>query len=189
MALTGKGQLTQEAIAIWYEYLSKELNDEEWEKVVKDAMITCRFMPVPIEMVEKINSGKEVKARMDWQYIRKAAASDNPMEKLVYLSGRAKTALYCIGGISAVAQAESYQLTQLEKTFVAVYTQSTDKDVKALPPVSMSKAEKKISAEEFVPPPPHVKAQLETWIKEYGSPEQRRKHHLHVVKDNGTANT
>jgi|GEM_PF-2456236 hypothetical protein len=124
---------------IWKDFLDQELSDEEFTEAVRHAILHSRFMPTAGELVDYINGGKESKAIAEWQTILTAAASNHQhsTELLTYSSLRCRVALQSIGGLNAVAIAESdYQRSILQKQFITVFCQCSDKDTKVLPQAS-----------------------------------------------------
>jgi hypothetical protein len=151
----------ESALAIWQEYLSDNLTDDELTQSVKQAIIQCRphpsFMPTPKELVAFVNGGKEAQAIREWQDVLSAASGRK--EAIAYLSARGKVALNAIGGLNAVSLAEERLREKMEKNFTTIYSQCSDKDSHFLPSASAS-PRKPERQEEFVPMPEETKAQI-----------------------------
>ncbi|MCG6137676.1 MAG: hypothetical protein MET45_24075 [Nostoc sp. LLA-1] len=147
---------------IWLEYLSSELTGEEFLAAVKNALLHSRFMPTAGELVGFIHGGKELKALQEWQVILKASTNSQDSSGIAYISTRARVALQAVGGLRAVGMAEEFRRNQIEKQFITVYCQCSDKDAKALPQTSSApKAEPINENSECVPPPAHIREQIE----------------------------
>lgn len=164
---------------IWQEYLDAELTSSEFMAAVKNSVLHSRFMPTAGELVEFIQGGKEAKAIQEWQIIVSAAKSNTEQSKqlLSYLSMRSTIGLRAIGGISVIANAESEkERSYLQKQFVTVYCQCSDKDIKVLPQVpgtvhEVSPKEKTQQQKEepvSEPIPEHLKKQMDDLISKMG---------------------
>ncbi|PHJ65040.1 hypothetical protein VF04_04465 [Nostoc linckia z7] len=165
------------ALAIWQEYLGDNLNDAELGQAVKEAIIQCRphpsFMPTPKELVAFVNGGKEVQAIREWQDVLSAASGRK--DAIAYLSVRGKVALSAIGGLHAIGAAEERVREKMEKNFIVVYCQCSDKDSRSLPMASPSQEP---TQQDFVPMPEEIKAQMKDLFSKKGrgqEAEGRRK--------------
>lgn len=145
------------AILVWRDYLSENLDDEELKQAVKTAIIECKFMPSPKELVEFVNGGKEAKAMQEWQAILRSAATNTQPS---YLSNRGVVALQAVGGLRAIAIAEDSRRNQLERSFVTVYCQCSDKDARSLPQAQPMPPQAKEEVEAS-PVPEQLKRQME----------------------------
>ncbi|WP_193200882.1 hypothetical protein [Nostoc sp. MG11] len=146
---------------IWLEYLSSELTGEEFLQAVKNALLHSRFMPTAGELVGFIHGSKESKALMEWQVILKASTNCQDSSGIAYISTRARVALQAVGGLRTVGMAEEFRRNHMEKQFITVYCQCSDKDAKALPQTSSAPVEEpRHEATEAVPPPAHIREQM-----------------------------
>lgn len=153
--------LPQEIKALWLKHLNKHLNSEEFLIACKHIILHSRFMPTASELVEHIRGSKEAQALIEWRRILEASASIDSIH-LAYLSTRAKVALHAIGGIRAVGLADEYKRSRMEKSFITVYCQCSDKDAHMLPQKSTSATpETPEDTEEYVPMPEHIREKLE----------------------------
>ncbi len=154
---------------IWFQHLDQHLTDEEFLSAVKHLILNNRFMPTANELVEQAHGTKEVRATEEWQMVIKAAQqwhsmgiSERGSEALAYLSDRAKTALQAVGGIHAIAVADSYRLGHLERSFTRVYCQSRKTDARMLPQEQHKSTQKpQEGTETYAPMPEHIKKQME----------------------------
>lgn len=151
--------LSEDVIAIWREYLDDTLDDEEFTQAIKEAILSCEFFPTAKKLAEFVNGSKEAKASQEWQSVI-LAANRGDESQLAYISQRGRVALHAIGGLKTVGLAEEYKRNQLEKSFVTVYCQCTEKDAKALSPATSQPLAAK-SDEEFTPVPEDLKRQME----------------------------
>jgi hypothetical protein len=149
--------LLPEVMSVWAEYLNAELNTDEFEQAVKEVILHSRFFPTAGEFVEKIKGNKEAQAIREWQSVVTAAAGRE--EAIAYLSTRGKVALQAIGGLRAIALAEDRLREKLEKNFIAVHCQCSDKDARSLPPSPSPMPT--VEREESAPIPDHVKAKMD----------------------------
>lgn len=156
---------------IWQEYLDAELTSSEFMAAVKNSVLHSRFMPTAGELVEFIQGGKEAKAIQEWQIIISAAKSNTEQSKqlLSYLSMRSTIGLRAIGGISVIANAESEkERSYLQKQFVTVYCQCSDKDIKVLPQVPGTETQQQKEEPVSEPIPEHLKKQMDDLISKMG---------------------
>lgn len=150
---------------IWRKHLNENLTDAEFLEAVTHSILHSRFMPTAGELVGFVQSGKEVKALEEWQFILKASRNCQDLSQLAYLSDRAKLALRLIGGLEKVGYAEDYQRNRMEKSFCTIYAQCADKDARSLPPADLVTDDKHPSPPpEHSPMPEHVKAQFEALL-------------------------
>ncbi len=147
---------------IWFEYLDENLNKAEFAEAIRHSILHNRFMPTAADLVAHIHGTKEAQALIEWQQIVKASSSASPKEQLTYLSLRARTALQAIGGIFEIGKAEEFRRDRLEKSFVTVYCQCSDKDTRMLAQESTSAPEKRQQGtSEAASMPSHIKEQME----------------------------
>lgn len=162
-------QLDLTVLEIWKDELDQHLNDEDFLEAGRQLILYFepRFrghFPTAKQLLDAVNGSKEVKALQEWQLILKAASrstSEEIAESLVYLSARSRVALEAIGGLRAVAVADDYRRSQLEKSFVMVFCQCADKDAKTLPPAKVQSTETEVIVEESVPPPEELRRYME----------------------------
>lgn len=131
--------LSEDAISIWREYLDEHLDDEGFTTAVKEAVISCEFMPTPKKLVEFASGSLQTKAMEEWRVtvLRWAASSVENQEKIwPSLSLRCRAAVQLIGGFHAVGIAEYGELRQLEQQFIAAYCQCAP-NAKTLPPAKI----------------------------------------------------
>lgn len=153
--------LPQEIKALWLKHLNKHLNSEEFLVAVKHIILHNRFMPTASELVEHIHGSKQAQALLEWRRILEASATIDSIY-LAYISTRAKVALHAIGGIRAVGLADQYQRSRMEKSFITVYCQCSEKDARMLPQKSTSApSEASQDTEEYSPMPEHIREKLE----------------------------
>lgn len=155
-------QLNPLVLALWKDELDEFLSSEEFTKAVKQLILYFeqRFkghFPTVKHILDIVNGSKEAKALQEWQSVL-LAASRQDESQLAYISQRGRVALQAIGGLRVVGLAEEYRRSQLEKSFVTVYCQCSDRDAHALPP-SVQPATK--NEPEFTSMPEHLKQQLE----------------------------
>ncbi len=157
-------QLDPTILEIWKDELDQHLTDDEFREAGRQLILYFEqryrgHFPTAKQLLNVINSSKEVKSLQEWQLVLQAASRQDESQ-LAYISQRGHLALHAIGGLQAVGLAEEYRRNQLEKSFVAIYCQCADKDSKALPP-SVSQPQNVTTEAEFVPMPEHVKQQME----------------------------
>ena len=126
-------EVTEPIAKIYYEHLSENLTTEEFIQAAQRSMVEFpvrRQLPSPKEIVELILGSRESHALEEWQIILQAA-SRNDSEALTYLSNRGHIALSGIGGLNVVAFHEG-SLQWIQKDFIQLYCQCSDRDVKVL---------------------------------------------------------
>lgn len=131
--------LSDDAIAIWREFLDDNLGDEEFAQAIKEAILSCDFFPTAKKLVEFAAGSLEVAAIQQWQIVVTAATTTSETwvkELLGSLSERSRMALQAIGGLEAVAISDEWLLKKLEKQFATVYCQSPT-HIKFLPPAKI----------------------------------------------------
>lgn len=154
---------------IFYRYLAENLNEAEFLEAIQlviETMPPKKGMPSPVEIVELIRGSKQAKAYEEWQIIVKASAA-NDVDQLAYLSTRGHVALNAIGGLGAVAYHEG-SLNWLQKDFVTVYCQCSDKDVHILKPARVENPLPNYTAEVEDRISPEKWAELRSMIKKIG---------------------
>lgn len=125
--------ITTPVAKIYYNHLNENLTTDEFIEATQRTMVEFpvrRQLPSPKEIVELIKGSLESKALQEWQTILQAA-SRNDSESLAYLSNRGHIALSAIGGLNVVAYHEG-SLQWIQKDFIQVYCQCSDRDVKVL---------------------------------------------------------
>lgn len=135
-----KHEMSGPILKIYYEHLSENLTEEEFIESLKQSAVKLpvyRGLPSADQFVELIKGSRESKALQEWQMIVKASAA-NDIDQLAYLSTRGHVALSAIGGLGAVSYHEG-SLQWLQKDFVTVYCQCSDKDVNILKPTKVEK--------------------------------------------------
>lgn len=158
-------ELLPEVIVIWSKYLNKNLNTEEFCYSVENAIITSNFMPTPSQLVEFVNGSKKAQAVKEWQLVLMAASGRELHPEA--LSSRALVALRGIGGVSAVGMSDQRRREWLEKDFIELYVQCTEKDVLSLPQADYKEVHKR-EEPPSVPIPEHIKKQVDDLLKKRG---------------------
>lgn len=159
-------ELDDRVKGIWFTYLDEELQSEEFLSSVKHSLLHSRFMPTAGELVEFIQGGKQSKALIEWQSVLKASArADESM--IAYLSTRGKVALQALGGLRVVGAAEVKDRDRMERNFVTVYCQCSDRDAKSLP-ASSEEVSRQPQEHEAAPVPEHIKQQMEALKQKVG---------------------
>ncbi|PHJ59619.1 hypothetical protein VF14_32635 [Nostoc linckia z18] len=153
--------LSDDAIAIWREFLDDNLSDEDFTQAIKEAVLSCEFFPTAKKLVEFAIGALEVAAIQQWQIIVTAASTVSETwikELLGSLSERSRASLQAIGGLQAVAMTDDWSLRKLEKQFITVYCQSPSK-IKLLPPAKIQPInyEAEPVARDYTPPDPSTK--------------------------------
>lgn len=155
-------ELLPAVIAMWQEYLSEELTEQEFASSVRNSILHCKFMPTAGELVEFVKGGKEAQAIADWQIVLKAAANSRERadEMLAYANPRVRVALQAIGGLGAIAVCETeFQRNHLQKQFVTVYCSNLSEE-RSLPQ-SAAAPKYKAPDDDFAPMPEDIKKQME----------------------------
>ncbi|MBE9036021.1 hypothetical protein [aff. Roholtiella sp. LEGE 12411] len=166
---------------IWFEYLNDELMGEEFLAAVKNALLHSRFMPTAGELVEFIYGGKEKRALQDWQVILRASTNSQDYKGIAYISTRARVALQAVGGLRAVGMAEEFRRNHMEKQFITVYCQCSDKDAKALPQTSSAPQPEPINENsEPVPPPAHIRFEMAALKAKLSTNKSKSPSHLAI---------
>ncbi len=133
IAIHYKHEMSEPILKIYYEHLSENLTEEEFIQAMKQSVVKLpayRGLPSAEQFVELILGSRESKALQEWQIILQAA-SRNDSEALTYLSNRGHIALSGIGGLNIVAFHEG-SLQWIQKDFIQLYCQCSDRDVKVL---------------------------------------------------------
>lgn len=128
-----KHEVSPPILKIYYEHLSENLTEEEFMQAMKQSVVKFPFykgLPSAGQFVELILGSRESKALEEWQIILQAS-SRNDSESLAYLSNRGHIALSGIGGLNIVAFHEG-SLQWIQKDFIQLYCQCSDRDVKVL---------------------------------------------------------
>lgn len=130
--------LSEDVIGIWREYLDNELDDKQFITAVKEAILSCEFMPTPKKLVEMATKSLEVKAMEEWSQVVKWSgySREHQQKAMSSFSDRCRMALQIVGGLGVVGFAENYELARLEKKFVLAYCQCSP-DARALPPAKI----------------------------------------------------
>jgi hypothetical protein len=139
-------ELNQEIIPIWYEFLNRELSEDEFFLGVKEAILECQFFPTAKQLVEFAQMGNETKSMYEWRMVIVPAAVMGSLDGKNYLlnqlSQRGRIALQLIGGIDKVGLTEEKWLDNLSKEFKKAYCQTIlEKNI--LPPVKTISIEHK----------------------------------------------
>lgn len=153
--------LSDTVLGIWKEYLDTELDDADFKSAIKHAILHHQFFPTAGQLVEAIKSTKEVRAIQEWQIILQASAK--PQDNgIAYISDRARIALQAIGGLTKVGLAEEWQRQRMEKNFITVYCQLSNKDSKMLPQSSGDAVTSSTTPDQqSAPMPEDIRAQIE----------------------------
>ena len=157
-------QLDPAVLGIWMDELDEQLTDDEFTEAGRLLILNFEqryrgHFPTAKQLLDVINSPKEVKALQEWQSVI-LAASRGDESQLTYISQRGRVALSAIGGLRAVGVAEEYKRNQLEKSFITVHCQCTDKDAKSLPPATSQHLTNE-NEKEFVPMPDEFRQHME----------------------------
>lgn len=162
LAMNYNRQLPEPILLIWRDYLERELTDEEFIEAVKHTILHSRFMPTAGELVEFVKSGKEARAIQEWQIILQASRR-NDSDSLSELSDRGRVALAAVGGVYQLGMAEdSFVRQRMEKNFITVYCQVSDKDCRNAPTVSpVAPSSPSEEPQGSVPMPEEVRRQME----------------------------
>lgn len=159
-------ELLPEVIEIWSEYLTENLDTESFKEAVRHAIIANSFMPTPSQLVEFVNGNKESQAIKEWQLVLMAASGREL--HLEALSPRGLVALRAIGGITAVSMADQRRREWLEKDFVKLHTQCTERDERLLPQAVTREVHKR-EEPPSVPVPEHIKKQIDDLLNKRGN--------------------
>lgn len=164
-----KDPIDAEALLYWQDYLNEQLTEDEFLEAVKLAIIHHYRRPTPAQLVELVQGGKQSKALQEWQQVLVASAR-NDEALLSYASPRTRVALHAVGGLRVVGLADDYKRSHLERQFVDVYCQCSDKDARALPQSSTHSQQKQVKSEPIAEPmPEHVRQKMEAFKRNFGA--------------------
>lgn len=107
----------QLAYRAWYKHLSKHLNDKELNGALEIAIQEFEFFPSPQKVVEAAFGSQEVLAYEEWSLCVTEATYNGNLGKTL-LSPQGEKALYSLGGMEKIKNADEKELTFLAKDFV-----------------------------------------------------------------------
>lgn len=123
--------LTPRAQKVWYGYLSKHLNDEQFERAIDQAILKCPFIPTPEQLVEMAGAGEKHQAFAMWQRIDDArkqfpTAPDswreyNTLVEQMALDVVANKSLQTLGGLRALNGLSDRDLQFTRDKFLELY--------------------------------------------------------------------
>lgn len=123
--------LSQVAFGIYYRKLSEQMNDQQFQFAVEEAIVNHKFMPTVQELVELGVGNSDVLAANEWELCVKAAArADKTM--LSGLTPQGQAALKLVGGINKIGQTEEEGLRWIQKSFMSIWKASKS-DPRSLP--------------------------------------------------------
>lgn len=128
-----KKELGDDVLAIWQEYLSENLENEEFLYACKHAILHSRFWPTAGELVAFAKGNEDAEVLREWTKVLRAAENSNDESQLAGFCDRTRYAVDQIGGLRAVGFADEIGLKVLEKKFGIFYKQTPQKQLEALP--------------------------------------------------------
>lgn len=137
----GKKIENQFVFETFYSYLDDELTSEELVNATRRAIINCKFMPTPKELVELVHGSTEERAITEFHIIANAAMNGEKYLVNCSVSDRARTTARIMGGILRLSEAPEKQIPFLKKQFVEIYKQDQVQEVRPSLPPSYEKDE------------------------------------------------
>lgn len=143
--LYGKS-LSKTVLAIWFEHLGENLDDDRqlWQ-AFKLAIVNCKFMPTPDELVSLVRGSRKDRDRLaaeaEWLKITEAIQAGEVRSDRVQLSPAGCFALKASGGLYKIACSSEESWRFIKRDFVDLYCACSSVAEVPAPPPSQGAAE------------------------------------------------
>jgi hypothetical protein len=117
-------------LQVWYTTIAALMSNAEFQKAFEQIIFSEQYMPTPEKFLEMVKGSSDALAHSDWELCVQAAARAD-REMLSDLSPQGKSALYLIGGLHKLGQAEVDRLPWIKKEFISLW-KSAKIDTKSL---------------------------------------------------------